>query len=48
MDSHTFPRCPKRTSGNIEVIPVDDHEKFNINKIRGIENLAMIGLSLGN
>ena len=39
MDSHTFPRCPKCTSDNIEVIPVEDHEKysFNINKIRGID-----------
>lgn len=39
MDSHTFSKCPKCMSDNIEVIPVEDHERynFNINKIGGIE-----------
>ena len=39
MDSFTFSRCPKCSTNNIEIIPVEDYEKynFNINKIRGIE-----------
>lgn len=39
MDSYTFFKCPICMSGNIEVIPVKDYEKysFNINRIRGID-----------
>ena len=38
-DSYTFSKCPKCMVDNIEIIPVEDYEKysFNINKIRGIE-----------
>jgi hypothetical protein len=39
MDSYTFSRCPRCAADDIEIIPVEDYEKysFNINKIRGIE-----------
>ena len=39
MDSYLFSKCPKCMSDNIEVIPVEDSERysFNINKIRGID-----------
>ena len=39
MDSHTFSKCPKCLADNIELISVEDHERynFNINKIGGIE-----------
>jgi hypothetical protein len=39
MDSCTFSRCPEYMTDNIEVIPVEDYEKysFSINKVRGIE-----------
>jgi hypothetical protein len=39
MDSYLFSACPKCMSDNIEVIPVEDFERysFNINKIRGID-----------
>ena len=38
LDSYTFSKCPKCMSDNIEIIPVEDYEKysFNINK-RGID-----------
>jgi Zn finger protein HypA/HybF involved in hydrogenase expression len=39
MDSYKFSKCPKCRADNIEIIPVEDCEKygFNINKIRGID-----------
>jgi hypothetical protein len=39
MDSFTFSSCPRCGADNIEIIPIEDYEKysFNINKIRGIE-----------
>jgi hypothetical protein len=39
MDSYSFSRCPRCAADNIEIIPVEDYEKYNfsINKIRGIE-----------
>jgi phage FluMu protein Com len=39
MDSYLFSKCPNCMSDNIEVIPVEDFERysFNINKIRGID-----------
>jgi hypothetical protein len=38
-DSFTFSRCPSCAADNIEIIPVEDYEKYNfsISKIRGIE-----------
>jgi hypothetical protein len=39
MDSYLFSKCPECMSDNIEVIPVEDFERysFKINKIRGID-----------
>ena len=39
MDSYTFSKCPNCMADNIEVIPVEDYERYNIsvNKIRGID-----------
>ena len=39
MDSYKFSKCPNCMADNIEVIPVEDYEKYNIsvNKIRGID-----------
>ena len=39
IDSYAFSKCPKYMSDNIEIIPVEDYEKysFNINRIRGID-----------
>ena len=39
IDSYIFSKCPKCMSDNIEIIPVEDYEKysFNINRIRGID-----------
>jgi hypothetical protein len=36
---YTFSKCPNCMADNIEVIPVEDYEKYNIsvNKIRGID-----------
>jgi hypothetical protein len=38
-DSYIFSRCPRCDADNIELIPIEDYEKysFNINNIRGIE-----------
>lgn len=45
MDSYTFSKCPRCMADNIEVIPVEDYEKYNISvKL----NLAMIELSLNS
>lgn len=48
-DSYRFSPCPRCMADNIEVIPVEDHEKYSlsINKVRGFDvNLARTGLSL--
>jgi Zn finger protein HypA/HybF involved in hydrogenase expression len=39
MDSHIFFKCPKCMGDNIEIIPVQDYEKYSISisKIRGID-----------
>ena len=39
MDSYTFTKCPNGMADNIEVIPVEDYEKYSlsVNKIRGID-----------
>jgi hypothetical protein len=39
MDSFKVSKCPECMSDNIETIPVEDHEKYNIsiNKIRGVD-----------
>ncbi|HZA68449.1 MAG TPA: hypothetical protein VE548_02030 [Nitrososphaeraceae archaeon] len=39
IDSYSFSKCPKCMSENIEIIPVEDYEKysFNIHRIRGID-----------
>ena len=38
-DSYRFPQCPSCNADNIEVIPVEAHEKysFSISKLRGID-----------
>ena len=38
-DSYTFSKCPKCMTDRIDVIPVEDYEKYslNINKTRGID-----------
>lgn len=38
-DSHIFFKCPKCMADNIEIIPVQDYEKYSISisKIRGID-----------
>ena len=38
-DSYTFSKCPNCMAENIEVIPVEDYEKYvlNIHKDRGID-----------
>ena len=39
MDSYTFSKCPKCMADNIEVIPVEDYEKYilHIPEDRGID-----------
>jgi peptide subunit release factor 1 (eRF1) len=39
MDSYIFSKCPKCMADDIEVIPVEDYEKYSlsINKDRGID-----------
>ena len=38
MDSHTFVKCPNCITDNIEIVPVQDYEKYSIsiNKIGGV------------
>ena len=39
MDSYTFSKCPMCMADNIEVIPVEDYEKYilNVQEDRGID-----------
>ena len=37
-DSYTFSQCPRCMTNNVEVIPVEDYEKYslNIDRVRGL------------
>ncbi|HYZ60478.1 MAG TPA: hypothetical protein VE544_12545 [Nitrososphaeraceae archaeon] len=39
IDSYAFSKCPKCMSDNIEIVPVEDYEKYSldINRMRGVD-----------
>ena len=50
MDSYIFSKCPMCMADNMEVIPVEDYEKYilNVQEDRGIDvELVMTKLGLG-